>query len=456
MQNLPTNGFLGGVHSARALLLSGCVALACSPAMASEGQQWLKEAFRNSDSATAASFSSSGSAFSSVFDLSSGTQAQGTLARGTPLLEKEGIARLQKAIERYRAIVKEGGWKSIPDEALGLQAGVTHPAVALLRRRLEATGDLRTSGGFENTFDYYVAEALQRFQTRHGLEATGTLVNKSRRSRNGSLTLAALNVPAQSRLLQLQLNQGRLRRHLSEAGKRYIIVNIPAAQVEAVESGEVALRMVAVVGKRERRTPLLSSQVHEINFNPTWTLPPTVVREDLIPRGRDMQRRSQSVLEKFGIDAYDDYGGRRIDPSKVNWNSSSVHNYVYQQAPGPDNPLGFVKINFGNAHSVYMHDTPSKRLFGQVDRAASSGCIRVLGIEHLVTWILSGNDGWDSGRVAAMKRNGETKSLAVRKQPKLHFIYVTSWVAPDGTVNFRRDLYGYDVNNGVSRLAAAE
>jgi len=280
-------------------------------------------------------------------------------------------------------------------------------------------------------------------------------VNESKRARNGTRTLNALNVSAQSRLTQLRTNLGRLRRHRANAGKRYVMVNIPAAQVEAVEGDRVALRHVAVVGKKERATPLLSSRVHQIKFNPTWTLPPTVVRKDLIPKGRRMQKRKQSVLEKFEIDAYTDYGGRKISPKKVNWFSSSVYNYVYQQEPGPSNPLGFVKIDFHNAHSVYMHDTPSQRIFGRNDRAASSGCIRIQGIEKLVTWMLRDNKGWSQSQVLAMKKNGKTKNVSLRRQVPLHFIYVTAWATPDGLVNFRRDIYGYDQRHGVSKLASA-
>ncbi|MEM8628039.1 MAG: L,D-transpeptidase family protein, partial [Pseudomonadota bacterium] len=189
-------------------------------------------------------------------------------------------------------------------------------------------------------------------------------------------------------------------------------------------------------------------------FNPDWTLPPTVIRKDLIPKGRRMARAKQSVLTRYGIDAYTSHGGRKLDPKRVNWSSSSVYNYVYKQEPGPENPLGFVKIDFHNAHAVYIHDTPSKRVFGRADRAASSGCVRVQDISRLVTWMLRGNGNWSAGRVAQMKKSGESLNVSLKRQVPVHFVYMTSWVAPDGSVQFRRDLYGKDRRYGVSRLAS--
>ena len=131
-----------------------------------------------------------------------------------------------------------------------------------------------------------------------------------------------------------------------------------------------------VVGKPDRPTPLLRTAIHEINFNPVWRLPPTVIQKDLIPKGREMQKAGKNVLVKFGIDAYDG-NGRKLEPEKINWSSALPMALSYSQQPGKDNPLGFLKINFHNDHSVYMHDTPSETLFGRNFRAASSGCVRV-------------------------------------------------------------------------------
>lgn len=375
---------------------------------------------------------------------------------GAATLSRSGMRAMKVAIKRYSAIVKKGGWKPIPKSSVTakLRSGSSNQTVRLLRKRLVLTGDLLQEHGYPSTFDYYVANALRRFQNRHGLSPTGDLINRSRRFKNGTRTLTALNVSAEARLKQLRANLKRMSSLSARTGKTYVIVNIPAAQVEAVENGRVVSRHVAVVGKRERATPILASRIHEINFNPVWTLPPTVIRKDLIPKGRQLARKSQSVLEKYGIDAYNGYGGRKLNPKKINWRSSAVYSYVYRQEPGPSNPLGFVKINFHNGHAVYMHDTPSKRIFGRNIRTASSGCVRVQNIPRLVTWLLRDNSGWNHNQVMRMKRSGKRMDVKVKRSVPLHFAYITAWTSPRGVVSFREDIYGRDTRLGVSRMAA--
>ncbi|HRY08248.1 MAG TPA: L,D-transpeptidase family protein, partial [Hyphomicrobiaceae bacterium] len=235
----------------------------------------------------------------------------------------------------------------------------------------------------------------------------------------------------------------RLREHASSlAKKKYVVVNIPAAQIEAVEGDHVIARFTGVVGKPERPTPILVSSIHELNFNPVWRLPPTVIEKDLIPKGRQMQADGKNVLVKYGIDAYDG-NGSKLDPEKIKWNSSMPRALSYSQQPGKDNPLGFLKINFNNAHSVYMHDTPSESLFGRNFRAASSGCIRVSNIEKLAAWILQ-DQGMGMEDVATLKKSGERKDVRVKKPVPLYFVYVTAWATEDGVVQFRRDLYQRD------------
>jgi len=322
-----------------------------------------------------------------------------------------------------------------------MQGGMSDPAVALLRQRLLASGDLKDESGAPNSFDFYVEKAVKRYQASNGLTPTG-IVDKR--------TIAALNVPAAARLKQLKSNLGRLQELTASAAKRYVLVNIPAAQIEAVESGRVVQRHSGVVGKPERPTPLLRSSIHQMNFNPVWTLPPTVIDKDLLPKGRDMQARNQSVLAKFGIDAYD-ANGRKLEPTQVNFASTSARNLVYRQQPGKENPLGFLKINFENAHSVYMHDTPSESLFGRNFRAASSGCIRVQGIDQLAAWLLADN-GIGAEQIQALKKSGERKDVSLKRPVPLHFVYITAWATEDGFVQFRRDLYNKD---GLGPIASA-
>ncbi len=362
--------------------------------------------------------------------------------KGYPTLSPANVSATKEAIKRYEDIVKAGGWKEIPEGRL--TGGSSGKAVLLLRERLRASGELREASYWSDEhFDVGLETAVKRFQAANGLAPTGVVDNR---------TLAALNVPAKDRLRQLRLGLQRLNQYVRETKSgRYVVANIPSAQVEAVEDDQVVSRHAGVVGKIDRKTPLLTSRIHELNFNPVWRLPPTVVREDLIPKGRQMHNKGQSVLVKYGIDAYDG-SGRKVNPEKINWNSGTPFALSYRQQPGEDNPLGFVKINFHNGHSVYMHDTPSETIFGRTYRAASSGCIRVQNIEGLVTWLLDGQDGWSREKVDAIKVSGDRKDVRLKAPVKLYFAYLTAWSTPDGVVQFRRDLYRRD---GVSALAAA-
>ncbi len=365
--------------------------------------------------------------------------------RGYPTISRSNIAPTKVAIKRYSAIVKRGGWRPIgklPEDEETLEVGLSHDLVGQVHDRLLVTGELRNPSNFPRYFDYTLEKAVKRFQASNGLTPTGIVDDRTRR---------ALNIPAKVRLRQLRVNLNRLRAHAKSGKRRYVVVNIPAAQIESVEQDRVVSRHTGVVGKIDRRTPVLSSAIHELNFNPVWRLPPTVIKKDLIPKGRRMQRAKKNVLVKYGIDAYSG-SGRKLDPKKINWNSSQPYNLSYRQQPGPDNPLGFVKINFHNSHSVYLHDTPSDRLFGRNFRAASSGCVRVSNIESLLTWLLKDKDGWRRSTIDGLKQSGETKTVRMRRNVPIHMVYITAWATEDGVVQFRRDLYRRD---GVGAVAAA-
>ena len=373
---------------------------------------------------------------------------------GHPLLSPGNIDPLKAAIKRYADLVAHGGWPTV--QPLQMEVGTNNDAVVTLRQRLAAEGDLvaQPTGLFSGPsyFDQEVSDALKRFQDRYGLASTGDLMDPDK-LKNGTRTVAALNVPAQARLAQLKANLARLQSQVISKG-RYVLVNIPGEQIEAVENNQVALRLNGVVGKPERPSPLLSSNIEEVKFNPTWTLPPTVVKEDLIPKGKSLQSRGVDVLAKFGIDAYDG-NGKKVDTSKINWSSATVSNFRFMQEPGKENPLGFAKLDFASPESVYMHDTPSAKLFDKSYRAASSGCIRVEHMDKLAKWLLKETDGWSSGRVEDMRTSGESKIVRLKRSVPLHWVYITAWATADGTVHFRRDLYGKDQAFGVSVTASA-
>ena len=360
--------------------------------------------------------------------------------KGFPTLSKANIAPTKAAVDRYAQIVDSGGFVAVPE--MELEPGLTHAGVNVLRQRLTASGELRDETSYPNYFGVEVEKAVKRFQAANGLAPTG-IVDKR--------TIAALNVPANVRWKQLKANLERLTDLVKIVGKRYVLVNIPAAQVEAVQNNSVVSRHSGVVGKPDRPTPLLRSTIVELNFNPVWTLPPTVIKEDLIPKGQDLQKEGQSVLIKFGIDAYNGTG-KKVSPESIDWNSAAPSQLSYRQAPGNDNPLGFLKINFASSSSVYMHDSPKESLFGRNFRAASSGCVRVQNIEELAAWLLEGQSGWTREQIDRMKESGKSKNLRLKRPVALYFAYVTAWATEDGVIQFRPDVYQKD---GVGEIAAA-
>lgn len=409
-----------------------CVLAGSAPTLAYDGQQsWMR--FDPHDTAI--------TTFNQPYDRSFAREWEAHPPKGFPTLAPENVAATKAAVARYAEIVERGGWPAVPD--VGLQPGSTGQPVELLRQRLSISGDYKggTDGGFGYGYDHALEKAVKRFQASNGLTPTG-IVDKR--------TVAALNIPATIRLKQLKANLARLQELSRGIAKKYVVVNIPAAQIEAVDNGQVVSRHAGVVGKRDRQTPILRSAIHQLNFNPVWHLPPTVITQDLIPKGRDMQKRGQDVLAKYGIDAYNGEG-KKLDSSKINWSSAGTAGLTYRQQPGAENPLGFVKINFSNAHSVYMHDTPSKTLFGRNFRAASSGCVRISGIEYLTAWLVK-DQGWDANRIKAMKASGERLDLSLKKPVPLYFAYITAWATEDGVIQFRRDIYDKD---GVGAVAAA-
>jgi murein L,D-transpeptidase YcbB/YkuD len=350
---------------------------------------------------------------------------------------------MKAAIRRYADIVAQGGWESVP--TVELRLGQSHAAVPILRSRLEIEGDMKREGGYQQTYDSYVEGGVKRFQTRNGLPPTGIL---------DKTTIYALNVPASARLRQLRTNLVRIE-SLGASGKGlYVVVNIPAAQIEAVENDQVVSRHAGVVGKIDRQTPILKSAIHEVNFNKEWIMPPTVITQDFVPKLRDRTKIAE-VIKRYGVDIYQDYNAytkkRPLDPMQVDWNSPSVKGYFYAQKPGDENPLGFIKINFHNTHQTYMHDTPGKSVFAKNFRAESSGCVRVQNIPQLTAWLLRDN-GWDLSRVNGMKQSGETVNVQLKQRVTLYWSYVTAWATPDGMAQFRRDLSNRD---GVGATATA-
>jgi len=346
-----------------------------------------------------------------------------------PTLSPATAQTTEQAIQQYEAIVARGGWPTVPP-AERLRLGAKHPSVVPLRQRLIAAGDLAANGGVGEVYDSYVEAAVRRFQLRHGLSADGIVREQ---------TLDALNIPAEIRLNQLKTNLVRLRTLSASLGERFVTVNIPGAHAEAVDHGTALSRHTAVVGKPDRPSPDIQSRVVEINFNPYWTVPASIVRKDLIPR----MQEEPDYLTKNRIRILDQ-SGKELPPSQINWYSNEATNYMFKQDPGDFNSLGSIRINFHNQHGVYMHDTPFKNLFGEDFRFHSSGCVRIENVRGLVNWLLADTPGWSPAEIDQVIKSGERKDARLAKPVPLYWVYITAWATPDGVVQFRDDIYNRD------------
>jgi murein L,D-transpeptidase YcbB/YkuD len=348
----------------------------------------------------------------------------------TPVLSQATLAATEAAIQQYQGIVSRGGWAPVPG-GVELKVGVKSKAVQALRQRLVVSGDLDPVAGSSSIFDSFVDAAVKRFQSRHGLNPTGVVSEQ---------TLAELNVPAERRLQQLETNIVRLRAFSGNLGSRFVMVNIPAAAVETVENGEVYSHHAAGVGKIDRQSPIMQAKATEINFNPFWTVPASLIRKDLIPKMQaDPNYLSESKIRVFNKE------GQEVSPQTINWNSLEATNFKYRQDTGADfNSLGFVRINIPNPYGVYMHDTPSKGIFGDDFRFVSSGCVRVQDVRDYVAWLLKDNPGWSRDQIDEVIRSGARTDVKLTTPVNVFWVYITAWATPDGVVQFREDIYQRD------------
>ena len=228
--------------------------------------------------------------------------------------------------------------------------------------------------------------------------------------------------------------------------ERYLLVNIPAASIETVQGGVVASRHTAVVGKIDRQTPIMSYKVHQIKFNPYWTVPKSIIEKDLIK----YMNEDPEYLTKFRIRIFDG-NNNELQPTDIDWSTKEAVKYTFRQDPGAENSMGHCKIDFYNPYGGYMHDTPQKALFGENARFHSSGCMRCENIEELVAWLLRDNGGgWTPESVMSAWQQGVREDIKLDVQIPIHTTYITAWANRQGTVSFRDDVYQFDAQGIVS------
>jgi murein L,D-transpeptidase YcbB/YkuD len=354
-----------------------------------------------------------------------------------PILSFDTAYNLQLAIQNYEAFVQaRGSWDLPSQDAFGLKLGKTGRAARDLKRRLMINGDMPPEQRVDDTFDDRLDAAVRLFQARHGLIINGQVDEP---------TFYALSVPTDYRLNQLRLNAMRVEQWASALSDRYVVVNIPAASIEAIEGSQVIQRHTAVVGKVERATPILNSKVFQVKFNPYWTVPKSIIEKDLIK----YMNEDPEYLTKFRIRIFDGKGNE-LQPTDINWQTTEAVKYTFRQDPGGENSMGHCKIDFYNPYDVYMHDTPQKALFGENARFHSSGCVRCEGIDSLAAWLLRDNGGWDIQTVQGAFVGGLREDVPLKVQVPIHTTYITAWANRQSTVSFRDDVYGYDAAGTVT------
>jgi murein L,D-transpeptidase YcbB/YkuD len=362
-------------------------------------------------------------------------QVEAALERLRPV--HKGYAGLRSALPRMIAIGQNGGWNTVPGGPT-LRPNDRHVRVTALRQRLQISGDLTSTDLPEDPerMDAALVDSLKKFQVRHGLAPDGAL---------GRRTLEELNVSAQERIRQIELNLERWRWLPNQPGERYIAVNIADFSLMVMERQEIVLTMRVVVGRPARRTPVFSSPMTYMVISPYWTVPPTIAIEDMLPKAIEDPGyfETQHIKVYYGWDE----GNAAVDPRQINWGLYSKGNFPFRlvQEPGAGNALGHLKFMFPNRFSVYLHDTPQRSLFGKVQRDFSSGCIRVENAVALAEYLLKDNPNWTPEKLRAAIKKNQQQIVGIEPSVPVHLLYMTAWLDRDDQIQFRKDIYQRDV-----------
>ena len=346
-----------------------------------------------------------------------------------------GYRRLRSLLQSLRSLGSSGGWPVVPPGA-SLERGGYDQRIHVLRHRLMLSGYL-SGFDYRDTYHYdaELERAVREFQSAHGLEADGVV---------GRKTLAALNVPVNERIQQIQLNMERWRWMPDDLGERYLLVNMAGFELQAVENDETVMDMRVIIGRPYRSTPAFLGTMRYLVINPYWNVPHKVEILDLLPK----EQADPVYLPGKGFRVYAGWGkdAPELDPGDIDWSSYTAENFPYRliQDPGEVNSLGRIKFMLPNPYAVYLHDTPSRHLFNRPVRTFSSGCIRVAEPVRLANFVL--NDGRDymTPDVLEAISSGENQIVSLPRVVPVYMLYQTAWVDDEGMAHFRDDVYGRD------------
>ena len=337
---------------------------------------------------------------------------------------------LKSVLKKYRRIQEAGGWKPVP-EGPTLKKGMTDQRIPLLRKRLSITGDFKGPVTESDYFDEDLKAAVIRFQYKHRLETDGAV---------GKNTYAALNIPVKKKIDQIRVNLERVRWVFHKLPHDFIAVDIAGFCAYAYKGIIEYWSTKVQVGKPFRMTPAFKSKIKYIVFNPTWTVPPTILEKDILPK----IKKNPNYLNKMKISVIDKKG-KIVNPNSVNWSKYSKNvPFTFRQEPGPHNALGRMKFIFPNKYFIYLHDTPRQSLFGRKDRAFSSGCIRVHKDMELAELLLNNPDKWNRESIQKLLDTNKTTRVNLPKPKPIMLVYATIWFDESDNIIFKKDVYDRD------------
>jgi len=344
--------------------------------------------------------------------------------------------QMKEAYKLYKSIALQGGWKKIPKGKQLRLGNISKTRVPLMAERLYMTGDLDFFDPDITIVTEEMKDALKHYQNRMGIWPSGVLTSTTRN---------ALNVSVEKRLKKIKLNLERMRWESAEFGGEYIYINIPDFKMRFMKDGIKELEMRVVVGKKANPTPIFDSTFSYMVLNPTWAVPSSIVKKEMLPRIQEdpdyLATRKFKLYKGWKKDR-EEIDGFDIDWWQYDENSNLPYSFVRQ--PGKGNPLGNVKFMFPNKFSVYMHDTPQKKLFKNSKRAYSHGCIRLHKPQELLEYMSNNYTATPYERVKRMQNSGKSQSLSLDYGLPVYIRYFTAWAEIDAGVNFRGDIYGYD------------
>jgi len=353
-----------------------------------------------------------------------------SLIQGSDKLESknEGYVKLKQALQYYRQLSHSYTGMEMYDPPLIID-NETLLNDRWIRKRLVENGDLKQA--YINHSDSTIA-AILSFKKRHGLEENDDL---------DAVVIQELKIALDDRINTILINLERWRWLPTNLESDYIVVNIANFDLRVIANGTVKMKTRVIVGKTNRQTPVLSSNISGVIINPTWTVPPTILKEDILPLGNGVP----GYLDKNRIQVLD-YQGQIVHPDSIAWQTLTPERfpYVLRQKPSAGNALGTIKFIMPGKMLIYLHDTPAKALFNQRERAFSSGCIRVQKPYALAQLLFKLDQNMDGDALYKLRDKQETESVVLRKPWKTHILYWTSWVDADGIVHFRKDIYNRD------------